>query len=132
MKHTATRGAGIITPKNFNRLTFRFACVNDHRQVTLARRTQLALEYLHLHITRRVVVMKIETDLAPCHDAFAGFNKLFRSLFSGVVVETRVVWMRADSGVKRWIFPAEFDGTFKRAAMRIASANVQNRRYTRG
>ncbi len=75
--------------------------------------------------------MKIETNLAPRDDAFAGLNELFRSLFSGVVVETRIVRMRADSSVNRRMFPAEFDGTFERAAMRIARANIQNRRYTR-
>jgi hypothetical protein len=37
--------------------------VNDHRQITLARKTQLDAEHLVLHITRRQVVVIVETDL---------------------------------------------------------------------
>src|SRR5687767_6461516 len=75
--------------------------------------------------------MKVETDFAPGDHAFAAMDQRARFLFSFVVVKASVVRMRADGRVNSLVRLAELDRALERATVRIACANVQDRRDTR-
>src|SRR5689334_16136568 len=75
--------------------------------------------------------MKVETNLAPGHDAFAARDQRSGFLFGVAVIQTCVVRMRADCCVDRLVRLSEFDRAFECATVRIARADVQNRRNSR-
>jgi hypothetical protein len=68
--------------------------------------------------------MKIEPYLTPRNHTLTVSNELFNSRFSGFVVKTRVMRMNADSGINRRMLTSEFNSSFKRATVRVTSANV--------
>src|ERR1041385_1681315 len=75
--------------------------------------------------------MKVETDLTPRDHAFILPERL-DLLFDAIVVQTRVVRMRADRGVDVFVRTAKLDCTLERAAMRIARAHVEDHGHARG
>src|SRR5687768_17136541 len=71
--------------------------------------------------------MKVESDLAPRDHSFAALNQRPGLFFSLVVVEARVVRMRADGGVHSLVRLASIDGALECAAVRITRSDVQDR-----
>jgi hypothetical protein len=75
--------------------------------------------------------VKVESDLAPGDDAFPRCYQLFCFHLGSVVVKTGVVRVCAYGGVNERVFPSAINRTFKDAAVRIARADVEDRRNTR-
>src|ERR1044071_1166832 len=92
-------GAACTAPfgsQNLNRFSFSFPSMNDHRKIALSRRSKLPAEDFDLDVTRRVVVVEIETNLTPRNNTPVFINQLSYALFGAVVVKPRVVRMDTD------------------------------------
>ena len=63
MQHAAQVAAAFLL-QNRDRVGIRFARVNHHRQLQLTRQPDLRAKHLLLHITRREIVVVVETDFA--------------------------------------------------------------------
>src|ERR1044072_6209952 len=127
VNHTGTLSTTVLVLQNVDRLVFGFARVNDDRHTRFLRGAQLPAEDPPLHIARRVVVVEVETDLAPRDHAFGGFEKLLDPFFDCVVIETRIVRMNTDCVVDVIVSTAHVDRTFEDSAMRIAGTDIQDR-----
>src|SRR5690349_15760872 len=126
MKNTTAFRAAVFALQDLDRFRFGFARVNDDGHFAFAGGTQLSFESLDLHVLRRVVVMKVETNLAPRDYASGSVEELGDLFFRSVVVMAGVVRMNADCGVDVRVPAAHLDRAFEDAAMRIAGADVQD------
>src|SRR5262245_60030677 len=97
MKHPTAPRSVVLTLQDLDRFRFGFARVDHYRQIAFTCRPKLSFEHLDLHVAWRVVVMEVETNLAPRDHVFV-VDEIFDLFFGSVVVEARVVRMRADSG----------------------------------
>src|ERR1044071_9216878 len=74
--------------------------------------------------------MEVETYLAPRDHVFV-VDEVLDLLFGCVVVEARVVRMRADRGINALVLSTQFHRPLKRATVRITSPDVENQRHAR-
>src|SRR5437879_2812154 len=63
---------------------FRIASVNDHRKTAQACQLQLPSECVALHLSRRIIVVIVESDLSP-PDHFRMMRELEQSLCEGII-----------------------------------------------
>src|SRR5258705_174004 len=85
-----------------DRIGLRFASVNRDREPSLTRHSQLPFECFALHLTGRVVVMKIQTDLAP-GDHLWVLREILELLVQLFVEQSSFVRVNADSRVDEGI-----------------------------
>ena len=100
--------------------------MNDQRQTSVSGQVKLPPKHFHLHVARRVVVVKVESNFTPGYDARALFKKTGDSLFSFAVKEAGVVRVGANCGVDIFVLLGQLNGALQRAAMGIAGADIQN------
>src|SRR6185503_19098655 len=78
-----------------------------------------------------IVVMIVETNLAPGDDPFALSQEIDQALLNRWREKFRVVGMYADGGKDGVMLFGQLNGAFKGAAVRIAAVYVQHARHTR-
>src|SRR2546421_3567590 len=100
--------------------------MNDYRQVQGPGQPQLPLEDFTLHVSRRVIIMIIEPDLAPRNHAPALFCQIKKSLLCSIVEQLRIVRMDADGCIDVWVCFSQLDRAFEGAAVRIAGADIEH------
>ena len=77
--------AAEFVAKNRNRIVISFARMNNHRQFTITRQPQLLSKNFALDVSRRIIVMIIESDLSPRENPFALFGKSQQALFDAFI-----------------------------------------------
>ena len=123
--------AGPFRPQYLNGLSFRLARVDDDWQPRVTRQSELTTKRGHLHLARRVVIVKIESDFSPGDHAPALSSKTGEPLFRGRIEESGVVRVYANRRVNVRMLLGQLYRSFQRAAVRISSAHIQNRRHAR-
>src|SRR2546426_2216414 len=120
-----------LGPQYLNRVVFGFACVDDHRQASLTGESQLPAKYFSLYVARRIVVVIIETNLAPGDHAGAVFDEAFDVLFRTVIEKPGVVRMRAQRRINLALLFSELYCPLKCSTVRITCTDVQDCAYSR-
>src|SRR5260370_18382563 len=103
--------------------------MNDYRQVQRTGKPQLSSKHFALNVSRRVIVMIIQPNLAPRDDAPALLCEIEKSLLCLIRKQLRIVRMDADGCIDVLVFFSHLDRAFESPAVRMPLPDIQHDPY---
>src|SRR5207244_4387313 len=102
--------------------------MNHYRQVQRSRDAQLSAENFALALSWRVVIVVVESNLAPGNYFVGLFDEISQASFCRIIEQLCIVRMHTDRRVNSFVLFSQCDRAFECAAVWIARAHVEHRR----
>ena len=120
---------GALLREDLDRFPICLTAVNYDRQAPPSSNTDLPPEHLSLHLTRAVIIVKVEPDLTPCDDIFR-FRELQKVGFRFVVIELGIVRVHPNARIDIVVMLGNSYRPPKVIRMRVARTDIQHRHNT--
>jgi hypothetical protein len=118
-------GHSLVLPENCNGVLFRLSGMNDYRQASLVSQLDLDGKYAPLHVTRAVVVVVVESNLAPANHLFAA-RRFQQPRLKLRVVDAGLMRMNSDRAVDQVVLFSEPEAYVERTLCDVAAGYFED------
>ena len=100
--------------------------MNDDRQAYRFRASDLSPKDFNLNVTRAVIVIIIQADLAPRDDFFTGSTKLYKMRLRQIVIKLCIMGVNTQCRIDIILFLSKSNRAFEISTMRIARSDIEH------